>query len=201
MSNEGDAQSYKVGRVIAKYHLDDVEVELVRRWTGEDSERASLRDLATYFNERVLRAAMDAVGMNPYDSEVADAYRALTDGTGGERAGTRRELARAGVDVEDVESDFVTYQAIYNYLTDVLDVTYRGESDEKQLENNIKKIEKLRSRVQVVVGDTLERFRNSGKISLGEFTVLVDIQVYCSDCGKQRGVVELLRAGGCSCDN
>ncbi|WP_345890577.1 rod-determining factor RdfA, partial [Halorhabdus amylolytica] len=55
---DGDRCSCKVGRVATQYDLVNLDEELRRRYGAE----ASLRDLETFVNEGVLRAAIERVG-------------------------------------------------------------------------------------------------------------------------------------------
>lgn len=48
----------KVARLIDEYEWTGLGATLEARWTADGSERASLRDLADQFNERVLEAAL-----------------------------------------------------------------------------------------------------------------------------------------------
>lgn len=79
---------------------------------------------------------MASVDLEPLDGEVRNTYRLLTDEdvSSGMRTAKRNELERAGVDVESVERDSVTHQAIYTYLTAVLDVSKQGQDDVDPLE-------------------------------------------------------------------
>jgi hypothetical protein len=36
---------------------------------------------------------------------------------------------------------------------------------------------------------------------LGDFSLLVDVRVFCEECGTQRPIVELLEHGGCECQD
>jgi hypothetical protein len=78
----------KVGRLIAEYDLTGTGAELERYWTGDGTERRSLRKLVDHFNRKILRQRMDDAGMNPLDGEVANTFRLLTadDVTSGTRS-------------------------------------------------------------------------------------------------------------------
>jgi hypothetical protein len=191
----------KVERVIEAYDLDGLGDELERRWTGVDGERESLRQLADRFNRAVLRAALDAAGSSPLDGEVENTYRLLRDDdvSPGMRTEVRRQLERDGVDLDQVESDFVSHQAIHTYLRE-----HRGaelESEERpRVEKEARTIRRLQGRISVVTESGLDRLVTAGDITLGDFEVLADVQVYCADCGAQYEAVELIERGGCDCD-
>ncbi|MFC7007207.1 rod-determining factor RdfA [Halalkalicoccus salilacus] len=118
-SNPAD-RGGKVGRVIREYGLDGLGTELEIRWTGKGGDQYSLRALADRFNQRVLEAALEDAGVRSLEGDVENRYRLLTDDdvSAGMHQQARRELERAGVDVDALESDFVSHQSIYTYLTD-----------------------------------------------------------------------------------
>lgn len=193
----------KVGRGIEAFELSGLDDELARRWQGDGRDRQSLRELATYFNRELLRAAMDGAGSTPLDGEVANVYRLLTDDdvSSGVRTQTRRRLADAGVPVEDVESQFVSHQTIHTHLTDCLGVSRDEEvadpAERRRADRD--RIRALQTRTEVVTADTLERLRDADAVDLAEFDVLVDVTVLCGSCGAQYDVADLLDAGGCDC--
>ncbi|NHN47855.1 hypothetical protein G9464_09625 [Halostella sp. JP-L12] len=198
---QDDRPQSKVARLIEKYDLgSEVGDRLEADWTGTDGDRMSLRDLADRFNRRILAAAMRDADRPVIDGEAANAYRLLTDDvSGARRTEARQRLERAGVDVEAVERDFVTYQAVRSYLTEYRDAEYEGTSDEQRRENLAETVGRLRSRTTSVIESNLERLRDAGGFSLGEFRLLVSITVLCEDCDEQYGVAELLERGGCDC--
>jgi hypothetical protein len=194
-------RDYKVGRLIEKYSLDAVEDELVAEWTREDDERASLRDLADEFNRRILRAALREANVDPHRRDISKVYRMLNDDdvSSGVRLQSRRELEQDGVDVDALERDFVTYQSIYSFLREYCGARYERPSDEEQLESDVERINRLISRTRAVAESDLERLDDTGRITVGEHKVFVDVQVYCQDCDSQFPFSELLTEGGCDC--
>ncbi|SDZ82593.1 hypothetical protein SAMN04488065_0600 [Haloplanus vescus] len=192
----------KVARLIAAYDLgDSFGDELERLWTAEGQERRSLRDLADRFNRTLLESAMAEAGASTVGGEVDNLYRLLTDDnvSSGMRTEARSRLEREGVDVDQLETDFVTYQAIRSYLTDYRDATYE-RSDGRQVDTVLDTVGRLRARLRSVTEDRLERLRDTDRITLGDFRLFVDVDVLCEECGGQYGVVDLLERGGCDCD-
>jgi len=190
----------KVARLIEQHGFDEVGAELERRWTADDpDERQSLRELASYFNRRILAAAVADTGVQPLDGEVSNLYRLLTGDDVGvaERTRAERQLERDGVDVDELRADFVSYQAIRTYLTSHRDAEYdrhEGESLERALES----IQRLRSRTASVAESRLEQLRESDRLSLGSPRVTVDVRVLCEDCAAQFDVGDL-DGDGCDC--
>ncbi|GGL64726.1 rod-determining factor RdfA [Halocalculus aciditolerans] len=189
----------KAGRVAAAYGLDDLDDELERRWLGEGRERESLRSLADYANRRVLRSAMRDAGMEVIDGEVENTYRLLTDSdtSAGDRTQVERRLERAGVDVDAVESDFVSHQTVHTHLRECRDVS-REEADRDRVESARRTIFSLQSRTEAVVEDSLSRLAGD-ELALDDVDAFVDIQVVCEACGRQQEVGALIDRGGCTC--
>jgi len=203
MTTDSDGgPSNKVARLLEAYGVDEgLGDELEALWTADGSERKSLRDLADYFNRRLLEAALSSADTATVDGEAANLYRLLTaeNVSSGMRTEARTRLERAGVDVEQLERDFVTYQAIRSYLKTYRGAEYEGTSDEESVENVRETVQRLQSRVQRVVENGLTRLRSTDRLTLGEFRLFVDIDVLCETCGAQYGVVDLLKRGGCDC--
>jgi predicted transcriptional regulator len=194
-----DVTNCKVGRLVEEYGLDGAGERLERRWTGAGEERASLRELADEFNRELLAAALGNAGRNPVEQDVATTYRVLTgdDVSEGSRTQKRLELSRDGVDVESLQADFVSHQAVHTYLTEYRGVERDDETDQRQ--QDVETLRRLQSRVESVTADAVERSANTGRIATGSTDVLVNVRVFCEDCGADYDAVELLERGGCNC--
>jgi hypothetical protein len=64
----------KVARLVNHYELNIAGAELERLWTAEGEDQLSLRDLADYFNRKLLAHAMTIAGMQPLDGQVENLY-------------------------------------------------------------------------------------------------------------------------------
>ncbi|MFB6223456.1 MAG: rod-determining factor RdfA [Haloarcula sp.] len=197
----GPAQS-KVAQLIETYGLGSMGTELERAWLGNNRERQSLRDLAERFNQALLVAAIRDAGMDVIDGEPSNFYRLLTadDVSAGKRIEARNRLERAGVDVDTLENQFVTYQAIRYYLTEVRGVSYESKPGTEQVEQERGTIDRLRSRVETIVRDTVDRLNTADKLTVGEYRVFVSIDIRCQDCGTRYSISDLLDRGGCDCE-
>jgi len=188
---------------MASYDLAITNQSLVERWRGEGRDRMSLRELATFFNERLLDAALESAGASRIDGEVGNLYRVLTadDVSSGVRTQARRQLETEGVSVETVEDHFLSHQTIHTHLTECLDVS-RNEPSKDPSERrraNHDRIRALQRRTEVVSTDALDRLRQSDALALDEFDVFVDVTVLCDECGTQSDIGKLLDQGGCQC--
>ena len=195
----------KIRRVIDHYELSDLGDELAARWVGDGYDRESLRSLADRFNRRVVAASMEAAGLTPLDGEVDNTYRLLTDDevSAGMRTQVERRLEREGVDIERLRTDFVSHQAVHTYLTDDREIDPPGddESTADRLKRDRETIQRLESRLEAVTENTVNRSAATDRLAVGEFSVLVDVQVVCSDCGTTYDIADLFEAGGCNCRN
>ncbi|WP_255197651.1 rod-determining factor RdfA [Halorarius litoreus] len=211
MAEEGDEnvggagerhRQSKVGRVIIDRDLGDIGAALEHHWTAEDQESMSLRTLADFFNQRVLRGAMEDAGMQVLDGEAENLYELLTgdDVSGGSRVQAKRRLEREGLDVGALMSDFVSHQAVHTYLTKYRGASAPASNGTTGTDSERITIQRLRNRLAAVVTNSLTSLRSKGQLTLGEFDVFVNIQIRCDDCGTQLTVSELFETGGCECD-
>lgn len=196
----GGAPGNKAARLLDRYELDDVAAELERGWTATGEAHRSLRELADYFNRQLLAHRLQANAQQTLKGEVETLYALLTDDdvSDGDRVRARRRLEQVGVDVDALLDEFVSYQTIRRYLTDHRDATY-SPAETDQVEKAIEDLQRLRGRVEAVTEGKLETLRETDRLSLGDFRVTVDVQVYCEACGTQHRVDDLLAAGGCEC--
>ena len=192
----------KLGRVATKYDFLGLDDELVASWTGAGDEQHSTRELATQVNQRVLEAALENAGVMLKDGEVENTYRLLTDDdvTSGTRVQTRNELERDGVPIDDVESDFVSHQTVYNHLTKCLDASLEEPDTQDRLERAEKRLGALQNRTVAVTEDTIAQLDRNDAIDIGSFDVLMSVTVTCTDCHQQYTVRELLEEQACDCD-
>ncbi|ARS90525.1 rod-determining factor RdfA [Natrarchaeobaculum aegyptiacum] len=190
----------KVARLIDQYGLEGVGDELEAKWTDPGADE-SLRSLADWFNERLLRTALSEAGVDTLSEDVSRLYAVLAGETGsrGERTQLERRLERGGVDVATLTDAFVSYGAIRSYLVGHRNVTPPTASPGPDREDAADTIERLRQRTTTVTTDKLERLRETDELDVGTHRVLVDVQVLCERCGKQYEVTRLLETGACDC--
>ena len=189
----------KVARLMEEY---DLSIDLPALWTGEDGERWSLRELADEFNIRLVSAELEAHDVMTSQSDAEHVYHVLTgESREGDKIQKRRELQREGIDVEALESNFVSHQAIHSYLTKVADTTYSDRDGDEQVNNAIDSLNKLQNRTRAVSQNTIDRLAKSGQIEVGSVDVFVDVYAYCNECGTDMPVTDLLNDRGCGCTN
>ncbi len=201
MTNNGDDRpDSKVARLIEEYELTGLGEELEVKWTAEGEERMSLRDLADLFNRRLLEHALREASMSAVGREVEMIYRNLVDDVSpGVRTDTRNRLDRNGIDVNRLESDFVTYQAIRTYLKEWRGAKYERPSDAEKIEKDLESIQRLMTRAHSVIDERVETLRDTGRLDVGSYEVFLDAQLLCQSCGRQQTVSDFLERGGCEC--
>ncbi len=200
MADEPDPTRSKVGRLIEGYGMAGLGQELEDRWLGRGYDDQSLRSLADWFNERLLERRLEEAGHDPLDGEVANLYRLLSadDVTAGSRVDAEATIESHGIDVETLQREFVSHQAVHTYLTE-----FRGASKERSSsdrpESVRRTVQRLRSRLVAVAENNLDHLRSAGDLTIGEFTVLLEVQVLCEDCGASYPITELIDRGRCDC--
>lgn len=190
----------KVSRLIETYDLGDIGREIEHRWTREQ-DRWSLRQLADWFNKQLLKQATADVGMRSIDNEIDTTYELLTDDdvSEGSRVQVRRQLEQAGIDIETLIDEFVTYQAIRTYVKDVRNAEYEQPTTTPNVV--LERIQRLAGRTVNVGESQIEQLRSNGAVDVDEFRLLVDIQLYCEECNTQFEIAEFLHRGACNCSD
>ncbi|WP_255149594.1 rod-determining factor RdfA [Halorarius halobius] len=193
----------KVGRVLHAHGLEELAAELPARWRGTDGESESVRELARVVNRRVLTATMREAGLDPLSGDVETTYRTLAGeaASAGERTQLVNRLERQGVDVETVDSEFVSHQSVHRHLTDCLGVS-RASADRSPAERRdgaADSVAALANRTAAVTEGSLTALRDADALALEGFDVFVDVTVTCESCGRVHAATALLDRGGCQC--
>lgn len=190
-----EACGCKVGRSAAKYGADDLDRALRRR----RAEGASLRDLESFVNARLLGAAVDATDAT-VAGDPASIYAALTDDgvSTDRRVRVQDRLADVGLDLDELEADFVSYQTVRTHLRDCLGMD-TGRSGVETVEEGRGVVERVRDRDREIIERTLARLRRRGALGIGDVTVTVAVTVECGQCGRSHRLRDLLDEGGCDC--
>ena len=196
----------KIGRAIDRYDLDGLNGELQHR---RDVADASLRTLAEYINERILETALAEVetdltdvayGAVSADDALSAVYETLTSDTAlaDREARVRKRFEQNGIDIEEIESDWVTHPTVRSHLNDCLQID-TARTTKITAESARNTIEWARTRCARVVEQTISRLVSAGIVSIRDIEVAVTIQITCSDCGSTYRFGELLEYGSCAC--
>lgn len=193
--------SCKIDRIAADYDLSTEAERLGEYWTRED-ERKSLRDLAVHFNHHLLRTVMERAGLDPLDGEVENTYRLLTadDVSQGVQTQARNRLEKHDIDVDRLQSDFVSYGTVRRHLNHCLGVERESTgTDDNPTETGAQRIAALQNRTVAVTETTLSQLASAGELVAGDIDVFVDITVSCSACGMHAPIREYIEENGCDC--
>jgi hypothetical protein len=194
--------SCKIDRMATDYDLSREAERLGEYWTRAD-ERKSLRELAVHFNHHLLRAAMEQAGLNPLDGEVENTYRLLTDEevSQGMRTQARNRLQKQDIDVNQLQSDFVSYGTVRRHLKQCLGAEREPSStDAPSAETSAQRIAALQNRTVAVTENTLSQLASADELTVGDIDVFVDITMSCSECGMHATVREFIDKNGCHCE-
>lgn len=192
-----DTCGCKIGRVTAKYGRGDVDEWLIEEWQDE----MSIRSLTAEFNKEIIEEELTAVGASRLEWSKTPVYEALhtEELSEPETIEIRRELERAGVDVEQLSSDLVSHQTVYRHLRNCLATSGPDEkSAEERREQARNRIYALQQRASLVTESTVESMQTAGVTNVGDPEVLVDVRIVCRDCGRSMDLDEVL-TGGCDC--
>jgi hypothetical protein len=193
--------SCKIDRVATAYDLSKEAERLAELWTRDDN-RYSLRDLAVHFNHQLLRGAIERAGLNSLDGEVENTYRLLTDEevSQGMRTQARNRLQKQGIDVDQLQSDFVSYGTVRRHLKDCLGAERESTgTDDDPSETGGQRIAALQNRTVAVTENMLSQLASAGELAAGDIDVFVDITVSCAECGVHASVREYIEGNGCDC--
>lgn len=193
----------KLGRIIGEYALDGFGEELERRWAGQNGDSSSLRELQRTVNRRLITEALTDAGLPPVDGEAENFRRILTssDVSESRRVDARRRLESEGIDVEELLSDFVSHQTVYNHFQSCRNIDGPDDKSENQRLSDVRsRVFGLQNRTELVTEQSLSELASHGLLSPGEFDVVVDIQVVCEKCSRSYDIDSLISRGRCRCE-
>jgi hypothetical protein len=190
--------TYKIPSVAEKYGIEDYDLE--RLWTGPDS--MGLRDIAEQFNIKIVRGALAQV-VEPEEEDPQYLFRVLTGdiGTNKTRNAKRRDLEEKGIDVDELQDDFISYSAVRRYLTEYKGVDKDTVPNESEAIENLRTTaEKLETRCRNVIIDHVERLNKRGILSIKDPSLVVDFNLYCEECEKELRFAEYIKRRECDCE-
>lgn len=195
------AHCCKVARLAADANLSALDEELVTRRRDDES----LRDLAAFVNDRIVEAALEDadidVGATPTQVRLAlaDDGSGAADLTVSERERIAAKLDRSPVDVDALETQFVSHETVRTHLTDHLDVDTSREPNSATVEETREMIASIRERDASIVEQALHALRRDDRLESGPLDAALTVRVTCTACGQAYAVDELLDEGGCAC--
>ncbi len=199
-ARSGNAMTCKVDRVRDKYDLYNLDARLEHRYRSTDE---GVRQLEDWINCQILERAMEKAGMTVLDGEERNYYRLLTNDEvlDSARREARGELREASVDVDEVESNFVSYQTVRKHLNECLDIdTSRDYNPDPGAD--LQQIKKMRQRVTNVIEGSLARLSREDVAHIEDPSVTVSFKIRCGNCRRRHDVIEFLSGNAtCTCQS
>lgn len=155
---------------------------LVDRWTGSAGHQAvGYRQLADWFNRRLLRQVYDEHGRSTTGPRVDSEYDALTGDDDLLRQEVVNELASAGIDAEALVDDMVSPRTMHRHLKGCLDAEKAPQEAETDWERE--SVEMARAQLESKVEKAASALASKGEF-LGADDADVEIAVYlsCPEC-------------------
>lgn len=195
--SENASTKMKLIRVMDKYDLEGLGDELVEQWTTTGPHRKSCRELADFFNTRVLDAALREEGIVWDKSLVEDCAVIIADK---DRSLTGFDIQNRGVDTDDVEDDMLTYQTVHNYLTNIRGIDLN--KDPSGIRDRIDNLQQMQSKMETVASNTASRSINRDQIDGPVPSIEITAEYICKACGGRTKVTQYLQNRGCPvCDD
>lgn len=188
----------KIGRITTKHTVSDVESRLGEEWQTDTSVRRLTEDL----NSTIIEDELNNANVGNVEWSRTPVYKALhtDDLSDADEIEIRRELERAGIDVEQLAADWVSHQKVYRHLTQCLDASKDDEQTPAERREQARNtVHALQQRIELVTRSTLETLQAAGITKLGTIEMLVDIQVVCGEYGQSMDL-ETAISNGCHCE-
>lgn len=187
----------KVCRVLDERGVEHYDDRLLDEWQAEQSQRKGYRALARWLNVTLLRREMDQAGLSTLGGEASSKYERLSsDDRDGEEV--ERLLRREGVDVDGLQSDFVSYGVVRTHLQDCLGAEYVREESDSDWEEESIRIAHEHAREKIT--DAVRSLVNKDEIAVGgDVSVRLDAEIECGEC-QVRAPLRRVRRRGYVCD-
>jgi hypothetical protein len=187
----------KVCRVLTERDMEQYEGQLVDQWQADTPERKGYRQLAEWLNVTMLRREMDRAGLSTLGEEAQSKYDRLTASDQSVAEEVATDLSGAGIDVDGLQSDFVSYGVVRTHLQDCLDLEYTAEAGDWEAES----IEMARDYATKKVTEAVRSLHNKGDLEGSDIRVDVDVELECESCHAAIPVDRALRRGYiCDCE-
>lgn len=188
----------KVCRILNEYGMERYEEQLLEQWQADGAQRKGYRQLAEWFNTLMLRREMDRAGLSTIGDEAESKYERLrSDEVVAEEVAS--ELKSAGIPIERLRNDFVSYGVIRTHLKDCLEADIDLSSGDWERDA----IEITTDHATTKIKESVRSLRNKGRLSAGgNVTVSVTAELECESCHARVPVDRAIRREYvCRCDD
>lgn len=188
----------KVCRVIDERHITNGDDRLLTRWHGDGTQRMGYRKLARWLNVTMLRQEMDQVGITTLGGEAESKYDRLRGNNPTVAVEIRETLEAEGINMEQLESDFVSYGVIRTHIKECLG----GDREETSSDWERESIEIARDLATKKTTEAVTSLLNKGTLeSSGDISVDLAIALECELCHARIPLERSLRRGYiCDCN-
>lgn len=203
--NEGDRDDpcCKIGRGIKRYDRPDLDNRLVEEYTINGG---SLRSLEQTVNQAFIRGMLDTVDADTVQklnstatSNPSDLVDVLSGDNKQQQARVETILEQAGVAVDQLKDDFVSYRTVKKHLNKCMDIdTSRKGPDPITTADAEDTIEWAETRCECIVNRTIKRLSNTNDTISTNVSANTTTRITCKDCGTTEPVSVFIR-NGCNC--
>lgn len=193
----------KVQQTAAAFNTVDALDELVKA----RRDGTSFRKLTEQFNTRVIEQALERADIDgrsvhaaltgeDLSSDIYEVLRADCD-RDIRRPELRARLSEAGVNVDALESSFVSHVTVRSHLQECVGV--EPERSSPPFEQTVNTAQGARTRASNVIQSTIDRAVRNDQLLTGDLDAEVLVRLTCQDCGDTFYLSELLEQRQCSC--
>lgn len=182
----------KVCRVLDERGMNRYENRLVDQWQASSPNRKGYRQLAEWLNTMMLRREMDRAGLSTLGNEAESKYQRLNDGDETVAAEVRNDLCNEGIDVDSLDSDFVSYGVVRTHLKECLHLELDVQSTDWEEEA----IEYTHKHASKKLEETVRSLLNKERLAAcGDVEVHVSFEVECEGCHTRVPIDRAIRRG------
>jgi hypothetical protein len=168
------------------------EDRLVDQWQADSPNRKGYRQLADWLNTMMLRREMDQAGLSTLGDEPESKYQRLTGDDETVADEVRNDLHNEGINVDSLDSDFVSYGVVRKHLKECLDLDRDIESTDWEAEA----IKYTHEHASGKLEDAIRSLLNKERLAAcGDVEAHVFFEVECEGCHTRVPVDRALRRG------
>lgn len=179
----------KIDRLTDRYDLapplsEDVSIDeyLERRWTGADGrDPVGYKVLTEWFNKRVLSRLYEQHGREAMATHLDREYELIRDGDDIERDELAADLTTDGLDIDEVDSELVSWSTMRHHLKGCLEAEKETQSASTDWERNT--VEMAKEKTAEKARSVLSSLSSKDRLPEAERAdVDVQVKLSCPDC-------------------
>lgn len=161
---------------------ESVDDYLVARWTGADGRSADgYKALTEWFNKRLLKRVYETHGRDTVSVHLDREYEVITGDGDIERDELAADLAVDGLDLDEIETEFVSWSTMRHHLKGCLEAEKDTPSAETDWEANT--VQMARDRAAEKARSVLSSLASKDRLRDADRAhVDVQVKLSCPDC-------------------